>query len=195
MIGMRKIVGAVFLAAGILSAAAGNPAGFVPPFAGKDTVKKEANAKPYLDARNAAFVFGRKRVAFMGPGNFTIFCGEQKVAEQYISFSTPHAKWLATNTVKLRMVKEYDGGTLCVTERKFDVKNGVYTLKGLVPCHPKNARPDEYKVFTWTQTAKIRPDGKLEIHFRNDADDAYMATRPYRSLNGFFFNFSKFFTC
>ncbi len=191
MIGKKKIVGAVFLAAGILSAAAGEPAGFVPPFAGKDTVKKEVNAKPYLDAQNAAFVFGRKRVAFMGPGNFTIFSGEQKIAEQYISFSTPYAKWLATNAIKLRMVKEYDGGSLCVTERVLDEKNGTCTLKGLVPCHPKNAAPGEYKVFTWTQTAKIRPDGKLEIYFRNDADDAYMATRPYRNLNGFFFKLGE----
>ena len=65
------------------------PAVFAPPFAEKGAVAKEENAKPYLDAKNVCFVFGRKRVAFMGPGNFTIFAGEQKVAEQYMTFSTP----------------------------------------------------------------------------------------------------------
>ncbi|MBO4512188.1 MAG: hypothetical protein J5746_05450 [Victivallales bacterium] len=192
MIRTRRLVWFAFVVlASLVFAEETKPAVFAPPFANAGAVEKEANAKPYLDAKNVCFVFGGKRVAFMGPGNFTIFAGEQKVAEQYMTFSSPYSKWFATNAVKLRMAKKYDGGTLCITERIIDEKNGVYTLKGLVPCHPKDAKPEEYKVFTWEQTAKIRPDGKLEIYFRNDADDAYMASRPYNNLNGFYFKLGE----
>ena len=147
-------------------------ASFVPPLQQENKEEMEENAKPFPDIQHSTFVFGRKRIVFSGPGNFTCFDGERKIMEQYMTFSSPYKNWLSTRNLKTEIAEKYDGGPVCITRRDFDAKTGTFTIEGIFPGHPADSPASQYKLFRWSQTAKLLPDGKLEIIFVNHADDA-----------------------
>ncbi len=169
-----KIVSAIFLLA-VLSVgpqlAATVPSGLSAPEA---PFKAKAASpvpsvrdKPFFDAKNRTFVFGSKRFIFKENAAYTYMSGSKSIMTSYFFVNTPFDGWQPNSSCKV--VKEYTGGTLCITSVIADADRGTLTFKGVVPFHLKSDKTPVLR--EWTHTVSLAPDGKLDFQFHFETPD------------------------